>query len=93
MASTQTNISKGILLTLIVGICMVFYMYSFPASNRESIKYSSTQCVRSVCVENKTTGDMCSISEPKVSEVLIESDVTNSNIRNIRVIPSDDRCQ
>lgn len=93
MASVQTNVSRAILLGLLAVVVVVAWTYGGPASNRESVKYSTLACVQSVCIENKTTGNQCTVSDPKISEILIESDPNNSNIRNIRVIPSDDRCQ
>ncbi|MNQ21843.1 hypothetical protein D3C85_349710 [compost metagenome] len=93
MASTQTKISKGIILVLFAAVLFVAIKYSVGTPSRESVRYSTMDCVQSVCVSNKATGDICSVAEPRISEVLIESDAINPNIRNIRVIPSDDRCQ
>ena len=93
MASTQSNVSRGIILAVIAIVVYVFWAYGRPASSRESVRYATIECVQSVCVDNKTTGSACTVGEARISEILIESDALNSHIRNIRVIPSDDRCQ
>lgn len=93
MASTQTKVSKVIVLGLLVFVVYIAIQYSSGKPNREAVRYSTLGCIQSVCVVNKATGDVCNVSEPRVSEVLIESDSINPNILNIRVIPSDDRCQ
>lgn len=90
---TQSKISRFVILVLFTGLMFILFQYSYRGDNREAVVYSSIQCVQSVCIENKATGDMCSFREPRVSEVLIETDKDSANIRNIRVIPSDDRCQ
>lgn len=91
--TTQTKISRFVILLLLAGLLFIIFQYSYRGDNREAVVYSSIQCVQSVCIENKSTGNMCSLREPRISEVLIETDKDNANIRNIRVIPSDDRCQ
>ncbi len=91
--TTQTKISRFVILLLLAGLLFIIFQYSYRGDNREAVVYSSIQCVQSVCIENKATGNMCSFREPRISEVLIETDKDNANIRNIRVIPSDDRCQ
>jgi hypothetical protein len=93
MASIQTKVSKGIVLLLIAAVMFIAIRYSFSGPDRESVHYSTVECLQSVCVSNKATGDVCNVLEPRVSEILIESDANNPTIRNIRVIPSDDRCQ
>jgi len=93
MASTQTKVSRGIILALLAFVAYIAIQFSSGKPDRESVRYSTLECVQSVCVVNKATGDVCNVSEPRISEVLIESDAINPNIRNIRVIPSDDRCQ
>lgn len=93
MASTQTKVSRVIVLGLLSFVVYIAVTYSTGKPNREAVRYSTLGCIQSVCVVNKTTGDVCNVSEPRVSEVLIESDSINPNILNIRVIPSDDRCQ
>ena len=93
MASVQSNVSRVIIIAAIVIVLYVFWAYGRPASNRESVHYSSLECVQSICVDNKTTGSACMVGDARISEILIESDAINSHIRNIRVIPSDDRCQ
>lgn len=93
MASINTKISKGIVLVLMLAVIGVALKYTFKSESREAVRYSTLECLRTLCIENKVTGDLCSVAEPRVSEILIESDPNNPNIRNIRIIPSDDRCQ
>lgn len=90
---SHSTVSRGVILVLLAGVVFIFWKYSYRSDNRESIVYSSLQCIQSICIENKSTGEMCSYREPRISEVLIETDKDNANVRNIRVIPSDDRCQ
>lgn len=93
MVLNHSRISRLVILALLAGMVYVFIKYSYTSNSRESVVYSTLACVRSVCTENTTTGDLCSMSEPRVSEILIESDPESPNIKTIRVIPSDDKCQ
>lgn len=90
---THSTISRIVILALLAVVAFIFLKYSYRSDNREAIVYSSLQCIQSICVENKATGEICSYREPRISEILIETDKDNANVRNIRVIPSDDRCQ
>lgn len=93
MASVQSKVSRAIILVLLCALGYIMWTYGRPASHRESVKYSSIECVMNVCIENSTAGNLCTVGEARISEILIESDPNNSNIHNIRVIPSNDRCQ
>lgn len=89
----HTRISKAVILLLFVVLAFIFIKYSISGDTRESVIYSTTQCIQSICVENTAAGDLCSVRTPRISEVLIIADGQNHNIKNVRVIPSDDRCQ
>ena len=90
---THSTVSRVVILLLIAVVTFIFVKYSYRSDNREAIVYSSLQCVQSICLENKATGEICSYRKPRISEILIETDKDNANVRNVRVIPSDDRCQ
>lgn len=93
MTNMHSKVSRFLLLALLMIVMYIFWVYSYRTVSRESVVFSRMECIQSVCVENKTTGELCSVREPRVSELVIEADPNNYNIRNIRVIPSDDLCQ
>ena len=93
MTNMHSKVSRFVLLALLVIVLYIFWAYSYRAPGRESVIYTRTDCIQSVCVDNKTTGELCAVRKPTVSELIIEADPNNYNVRNIRVIPSDDLCQ
>jgi hypothetical protein len=93
MVINHSRISRVLILVLVAVMLYVLWTYGYRNPSRESVVYSTLACVRSVCTESPTTGDLCSMTEPRVSEILIESDPESPNIKTIRVIPSDDKCQ
>jgi len=86
-------ISRLIILTLLVMLVGVFWAFAFRTPNRESVISSRFECVQSVCMDSKTSGELCRVIEPRVSEILIERSYNNPDIMQVRIIPSDDRCQ
>lgn len=89
----RTIISKGIILVLILIVVLVFFTFAFKTPNREAVISSRFECVQSVCMDSKTSGELCRVIEPRVSEILIERSYNNPDIMQVRIIPSDDRCQ
>ena len=88
----QTKIGKALILTLIGIIIMILAMYGF-RNERESVELSVVGCVQSVCIESKVAGESCAVLAPRVSEIVIETDRHDSRLKNIKVIPSNDRCR
>lgn len=87
-------ISKGIILSLILGMFYVLFVYGYTGNrHKESVTRSLVDCVQSICRESTTNGNSCVYQDPRVSEILFIADKDNPDIKSILVKPSGDRCQ
>lgn len=88
----SVKVSKAIILAMFICILVMLASYGF-RNERESVEVSLLGCVVSVCIESSTAGESCSVLTPTVSEIVVETDRHDRRFKNIRVIPSNDRCQ
>lgn len=88
----NTKISRAIVLVILLIIVAILGAYGF-RNERELVEHSIMACVQSVCVESTTAGESCVVLNATVSEIVVEADRHGSRLKNIRVIPSTDRCR
>lgn len=89
--NVNTYVARMLILAMFLAILAILIVYG-TTHEKESVELSEIHCVRSICVESKLSGESCLVLDARVSEVVIESSRGDSTIKNIRVIPSTDRC-
>lgn len=88
--STQTVISRGILLLIIGGLVVTLYVYAnHTNSEAEPVVREYNECIAAICNALPGAGDVCIFQKPRITRVSI---IDDGGAKTVRFTPTNDRC-